>query len=106
MHQDTRATNAPSRIWYQSFTDPQAQRPYIERLRAHLAAVTDPEFTCEVYGITPPDIHFHLLTEFRIAAQVIRNALEAERQGFAAFVIRAGRRRVIRVDVSDAPRRH
>ena len=87
MHQDTRATNAPSRIWYQSFTDPQAQRPYIERLRAHLAAVTDPEFTCEVYGITPPDIHFHLLTEFRIAAQVIRNALEAERQGFAAFVI-------------------
>ena len=35
----------------------------------------------------PPDHFFHPLTEFRCAAQTIRNALEAERAGYDAFVI-------------------
>jgi allantoin racemase len=41
----------------------------------------------EVHGLDPPDHSFHALTEFRCAAQTIRNALEAERAGYDAFVI-------------------
>jgi allantoin racemase len=76
-----------SRLWYQSFVDVAEQRPYIDRLRAHLAAIADPGFNCEVYGISPPDRYLHTLSEFRCAAQVIRNAIAAEQQGFAAFII-------------------
>lgn len=76
-----------SRLWYQSFVDPNEQRPYIDRLRGHLASIADPGFRSEVVGISPPDRVLHPLTEFRCAAQVIRNAIAAEQQGFAAFVI-------------------
>ena len=38
-------------------------------------------------GLDPPDHLFHPLTEFRCAAQAIRNALEAERAGFDGFVV-------------------
>jgi allantoin racemase len=76
-----------SRLWYQSFVDPDEQRPYIDRLRAHLASIADPGFNCEVHGISPPDRYLHPLSEFRCASQVIRNAVAAEQQGFAAFVI-------------------
>jgi len=80
----------PSRtkkIWYQSFVHPVEQKPYIERLQTFLdkAAASDVRF--EVHGLDPPDRHFHPLTEFRCAAQTIRNALEAERAGYDAFVI-------------------
>ena len=75
------------RVWYQSFVDPDEQRPYFERLRKHLDSVADPDFAYEAVGISPPDQHFHPIKEFRIAARVIRNALEAERQGFDAFVV-------------------
>jgi Asp/Glu/hydantoin racemase len=40
-----------------------------------------------VHGLDPPDHLFHPLTEFRCAAQAIRNALEAERAGYDAFII-------------------
>jgi allantoin racemase len=76
-----------SRLWYQSFVDPDEQRPYIDRLRAHLSSVVDPGFGCEVHGISPPDRYLHPLSEFRCASQVIRNAIAAEQQGFAAFVV-------------------
>lgn len=75
------------RVWYQSFVDPVEQRPYIDRLKDHLASVADPGFTFEVHGISPPDRYLHPITEFRIAGHVIRNAIEAERQGYDAFVI-------------------
>ena len=41
----------------------------------------------EVHGLDPPDRHFHPLSEFRCAAQAIRNTIEAERAGYEAFVI-------------------
>jgi hypothetical protein len=37
--------------------------------------------------VTVDGLRFHPLTQFRIAAQVIPNTVEAERRGFAAFVI-------------------
>jgi allantoin racemase len=75
------------RIWYQSFVHPTEQAPYIERLQAFLDGAASAGVHFEVHGLDPPDRHFHALTEFRCAAQTIRNALEAERAGYDAFVI-------------------
>jgi allantoin racemase len=75
------------RIWYQSFVHPTEQAPYIKRLQAFLDGAASPGISFEVHGLDPPDRHFHPLTEFRCAAQTIRNALEAERSGYDAFVI-------------------
>ncbi len=80
----------PSRakkIWYQSFVHPVEQKPYIERLQTFLDEASAADIRFEVHGLDPPDRHFHPLTEFRCAAQTIRNALEAERAGYDAFVI-------------------
>jgi allantoin racemase len=77
----------PARIWYQSFVHPVEQAPYIERLQALLQSAAGPGIGFEVHGLDPPDHLFHPLTEFRCAAQTIRNALEAERAGYDAFVI-------------------
>lgn len=81
------ARSRPARIWYQSFVHPTEQAPYIERLQAYLDKAAAPGMRFEVHGLDPPDLHFHPLTEFRCAAQAIRNALEAERAGYDAFVI-------------------
>jgi Asp/Glu/hydantoin racemase len=75
------------RVWYQSFVHPAEQAPYIERLQGFLNSVAAAGTIFEVHGLDPPDRHFHPLTEFRCAAQVIRHALEAERAGYDAFVI-------------------
>ncbi len=76
-----------ARIWYQSFVHPVEQAPYIERLQAMLSKVAAPGINFEVHGLDPPDHSFHALTEFRCAAQVIGNALAAEKAGYDAFVI-------------------
>lgn len=86
MEQGSESIGSPRRIWYQSFTDPEEQRPYVERLQTHLTKIADPGFTYEVHGVSPPDKHFHPITEFRIAGQVIRNTIDAERQGYSAFI--------------------
>lgn len=77
----------PARIWYQSFVHPIEQAPYIDRLQAFLDKAAAPGVRFEVHGLDPPDRHFHPLTEFRCAAQTIRNALEAEQGGYDGFVI-------------------
>jgi Asp/Glu/hydantoin racemase len=77
----------PARIWYQSFVDPEEERPYMRRLQESLTAHAAPDVRFEVRGVSPPDHHLSPLTEFRCAAQAIRSAIEAEQQGFAAFVI-------------------
>src|ERR1044071_7096992 len=76
-----------TRVWYQSFVHPTEHAPYIERLQAFLNSAAAAGTTFEVHGLDPPDRHFHPLTEFRCAAQVIRNAIEAERAGYDGFII-------------------
>lgn len=76
-----------ARIWYQSFVDPAEQAPYIERLSDALSEVAGEQVTFEVHGLSPPDRHFHPLTELRCAAQIIRNAFAAEAGNYDAFVI-------------------
>jgi allantoin racemase len=75
------------RIWYQSFTDPAVDAAYFTRLDAYLRSVTGAGFDIAVTGIQPGDRYLHPITEFRCAAQVIANALTAQRQGYDAFVI-------------------
>jgi allantoin racemase len=76
-----------ARIWYQSFVHPVEQAPYIERLQDFLNTTASTGMQFEVHGLDPPDHLFHPLTEFRCAAQTIRNALQAERAGYDAFII-------------------
>ena len=80
-------TDAPVRIWYQSFIDVEAQAPYFRRLRAYVDSVKSASTTVDIHGMTPPDRHFHPVTEFRGAAHTIRNAIRAAKEGYDAFVI-------------------
>ncbi len=77
----------PARICYQSFVDPQEQRPYMVRLQETLAGYAAPHVRFEVQGVSPPDRYLSPLTEFRCADQAIRGAIRAQEQGFDAFVI-------------------
>jgi allantoin racemase len=76
-----------SRIWYQSFTHPVGQAPYMTRLQALLDRIAAPDVRFEVRGLDPSVTSFHALTEFRCAAQMIANAIKAEKEGYDAFVI-------------------
>jgi allantoin racemase len=75
------------RIWYQSFTDPAVDAAYFTRLDTYLRSVSGAGFEIAVAGIQPGDRYLHPITEFRCAAQVIANALTAQREGYDAFVI-------------------
>src|SRR5262249_14697607 len=75
------------RIWYQSFVDPQSQRPYMTRLQDRLTQIASPQMSVEVHGISPPDRFLSPVTEFRCAAHAIRNAIRAEQTGCSAYVI-------------------
>lgn len=77
----------PARIWHQSFVDPVEQAPYIQRLQAALDGLASPGVIFEAHGLDPPDRHFCALTELRCAVQILRNAVLAERGGYAGFVI-------------------
>lgn len=81
------ASSKPIRIWYQSFVDPVQQAAYCDELSRSLAAMAGPDVVFDVHGIDPPDLELHRLTEFRCSRQVIRNAVEAEREGCDAFAI-------------------
>jgi Asp/Glu/hydantoin racemase len=61
--------------------------PYIAKVEAHLKAILDPQFTGTFNTTTPPATTTHALTEFRVAGNFIRNAVEAERQGYDAVAI-------------------
>jgi allantoin racemase len=80
-------TDRPPRIWYQSFTDPDVDEPYFERLRAYLQSAAPPGCVIDLHGLQPGDRYLHPITEFRCAGQVLRNALIADRDGYDAFVI-------------------
>ncbi len=79
--------SAPIKIWYQSFIDPKEQVGYFQDLKKALGSLGDPTVNYEVHGLTPPDLELHRITEFRCAAQVLRNAVAAQQQGYDAFAI-------------------
>jgi Asp/Glu/hydantoin racemase len=76
-----------ARITWQSFLDPDEHANYFIRLRERLAELADPGVEFTVVGMTPPDSLFHRLTETRCGIRLIHNAIQAERDGYHAFVI-------------------
>lgn len=75
------------KIWFQGATDRVHMAPYIAKLEAHLKSILDPDFEASFHTTTPPATTTHALTEFRIAANLIRNAVQAEKEGYAAMAI-------------------
>src|SRR5687768_6014615 len=75
------------KIWFQGATDRVHMAPYISKVEAHLKNILDPEFSATFHTTTPPATTTHAITEFRVARNLIRNAVEAERQGYAAMAI-------------------
>src|SRR5687768_13926449 len=76
-----------ARILWQSFLDPNRHARYFVRLRERLAELADPDVEFNVIGMSPPDHLFHRLTETRCGLKSIHNAIQAERDGYEAFVI-------------------
>ena len=75
------------KIWFQGATDRVHMAPYIAKVEAHLKGILDPEFSATFHTTTPPATTTHAITEFRIARNLIRNVVEAERQGYDAMAI-------------------
>src|SRR5688572_14246630 len=76
-----------NKIWFQGATDKVHMAPYIAKVEAHLKSILEPQFEATFHTTTPPATTTHAITEFRIARNLIRNAVEAEKQGYAAMVI-------------------
>lgn len=77
----------PMKIWYQSYVDYENGKSYWEALGSHLATCLEPETQVDIRGITPFDSYAHPLVEFRCAREMICNAIQAEREGYDAFVV-------------------
>jgi Asp/Glu/hydantoin racemase len=75
------------RIRWQSFIDPAQHEHYFELLSTQLKTCAGPDVEYEIKGITPPDSELHRLSETRCAMRAISNAIEAERDGYDAFLI-------------------
>ncbi len=75
------------KIWFQGATDKVHMAPYIAKVEAHLKSILEPQFEASFHTTSPPATTTHAITEFRIARNLIRNALEAEKQGYDAMVI-------------------
>jgi allantoin racemase len=75
------------KIWFQGATDRVHMAPYITKVEAHLRTILDPAFSATFHTTTPPATTTHAITEFRVARNLIRNAVEAERKGYDAMAI-------------------
>jgi Asp/Glu/hydantoin racemase len=75
------------RIWYQSYVDYENGAAYWDALRVHLDAIREADTTVDIKGITPFDSYAHPVVEWRCAREMMVNAVEAERQGYDAFIV-------------------
>jgi allantoin racemase len=75
------------KIWFQGATDRQFMAPYIAKVEAHFKSVLDPEFSCTFNTTTPSATTTHSLTEYRVGYNFIRNAVQAEREGYDAVAV-------------------
>ncbi len=76
-----------TRLWYQSFTDPDSDRAYFDRLVEFVRGVASPGVAVDVYGIRPGDHDLHPVTELRGSLTTLRAALRAKAEGYDAVVI-------------------
>jgi Asp/Glu/hydantoin racemase len=75
------------RIWWQSFVDEETAGAYLENLREYFQRITSSNVSVEVVGLTPPARGWSRLSEMRGAISSVKAALQAEEEGFDAFVI-------------------
>jgi len=75
------------KLWYQSYVDLENGKTYWDKLKPHLDAIVSPSTTINIHGITPFDSYAHPLMEFRCAREMICNAVQAEREGYDAFIV-------------------
>jgi Asp/Glu/hydantoin racemase len=75
-----------TRIAYQSFTDPDETRNYHSKLQDHVARCARSETRVDVVGMRPASRR-HRITELRCALEVVRNAIQAEKDGYDAFIV-------------------
>ena len=75
------------KIWYQSYVDYENGASYWDMLQPHLNSVAGPDTQVDIRGITPYDSYAHPLMEMRCAREMICNAVQAEREGYDAFVV-------------------
>jgi allantoin racemase len=75
------------RICYQSYVDYENGAAYLDALKIHLDAIVDPGTTIDIKEITPFDSYAHPIVEWRCAREMITHAIDAERQGYDAFIV-------------------
>lgn len=75
------------KIFWQSFIDETASRPYMIRLADYLNSIAAPGNSVHVSGLSPPDRDFGRLSELRCAVLAIDNAIAAEDAGYDVCVI-------------------
>ena len=75
------------RIAYQSYVDYENGAAYWDALRSHLNQIKSPETEIEVLGITPYDSYAHPVVEWRCAREMMVNAVQAEKDGYDAFIV-------------------
>lgn len=75
------------KLWYQSYVDYENGASYWDHLAPHLTASAREGTQVDIRGITPFDSYAHPLVEFRCAREMICNAVQAEREGYDAFIV-------------------
>jgi allantoin racemase len=75
------------KLCYQSYVDYQNGAAYLDALKVHLDSVVDPGTTIDIKEITPFDSYAHPIVEWRCAREMITHAIDAERQGYDAFIV-------------------
>ncbi len=75
------------KIAYQSYVEHENGAAYADALGAHLDQVKDPGTQIDIIGITPFDSYAHPVVEWRCAREMMANAVQAEKDGYDAFIV-------------------
>ncbi len=75
------------RIFWQSFVDVKIGASYLARLQAYLEGIAAPGTSVTVAGMSPPDRDFGRLAEFRCSVMAVDAGLQAETDGYDAYVM-------------------
>jgi allantoin racemase len=75
------------KIWFQGATDRALMTPYIAKVEAHFKAILDADSTFSFNTTTPPATTTHALTEYRVGRNFIRNAIQAEKEGYDVVAV-------------------
>jgi Asp/Glu/hydantoin racemase len=75
------------KIWFQGATDRALMAPYIAKVEAHFKSILEADSTFSFNTTTPPATTTHALTEYRVGRNFIRNAVQAEKEGYDVVAV-------------------